>query len=47
MELYCMVDPEGKIIDGDDERIMNSTFQFVIKYSGKHIAELGHPWEIT
>lgn len=26
---------------------MNSTFQFVLKYSGKYIAELGHPWEIT
>ncbi len=29
-----MVDGEGKIVDGDEERVMSSTFQFVLKYSG-------------
>lgn len=47
MEIYCMVDGEGKIVDGDDERVMESTFQFVLKYSGEYISELGHPWAIT
>lgn len=42
-----MIDGEGKIVDGDDERVMSSTFQFILKYSGEHIAELGHPWQIT
>jgi hypothetical protein len=42
-----MVDGEGKIVDGDDERVMESTFQFVLKYSGEYISELGHPWAIT
>jgi len=34
-------------VDGDDERVMSSTFQFVLKYSGEYITELGHPWAIT
>ena len=34
MEIYCVIDNEGKIIDGDDERIMDSTYYFVLKYSG-------------
>lgn len=37
MEVYCVVDYEGKIIDGDDERIMDSTYYFVIKYGGEYI----------
>lgn len=47
MEIYCMVDAEGKVVDGEDDRIMSSTFQFLLKYSGEYIAELGHPWQIT
>jgi hypothetical protein len=46
MEVYCMIDMEGKIVDGDEERIMSSTFQFLLKYSGEHIGELGHPWQV-
>ena len=38
MEIYCLVDPEGKIVDGDEERIMSSSYRFVLKYSGEHIA---------
>lgn len=33
-----MVDGEGKVVDGDDERVISSTFQFVLKYSGEYIA---------
>ena len=47
MEVYCYVDGEGKIIDGDDDRIMSSTYQFLLKYSGENIGELGHPWQIA
>lgn len=47
MEIYCMIDAEGKIVDGDDERVVSSTYQFLIKYSGQYVAELGHPWQVT
>lgn len=47
MEIYCMVDGEDKVVDGDDERIMESTYEFLLKYSGEYIGELGHPWQIV
>lgn len=47
MELYCMVDKNNKIVDGDDERIIESVFDFSLVYDGNYISELGHPWQIT
>ena len=26
---------------------MSSTYHFSLNYSGEHIGELGHPWQIT
>lgn len=34
-------------MDGDEERVMESTYQFLLKYSGEYIGELGHPWQIS
>ena len=47
MEIYCVVDFEDKVIDGDEERIMDSTYHFVLKYGGEYVGELGHPWQIV
>ena len=47
MEIYCMVNAEGVVVDGDLERVNESMFEFSIVYSGNHLDTLGHPWEIV
>lgn len=47
MEIYCMINSEGVVVDGDLERVNESIFEFSIGYSGNHIDTLGHPWEIV
>jgi hypothetical protein len=37
MEIYCYVDNEGKIIEGGDDRVVESIFEFSLIYSGEHI----------
>jgi hypothetical protein len=32
-----MIDMTGKIVEGDDSRVLSSTFQFLLKYSGEYI----------
>lgn len=46
MELYCYVDPEGAVVEGSEDRVNESVFEFTITYSGEHVEELGHPWTI-
>lgn len=47
MEIYCFVDNEGNVIEGGDERVNESVFEFSLIYSGEHMEALGHPWSIS
>lgn len=45
-EIYCFEDLNGKIVDGDEERLMRSTFEYGVRASGDKLEEHGHNWEI-
>lgn len=40
------MDSEGKIIEGSEDRVTESVFEFGIVYNGEHIDTLGHPWAL-
>lgn len=42
-----MIDKDEKIVDGGDDRVHESIFEFTIMYGGNHLSEVGHPWEIV
>ena len=46
MELYCFVDKEGEVIEGGEDRVNESIFEFTVTYSGEHVHQIGHPWSI-
>ena len=46
IHIYCFVDKEGEIVEGAEDRVESSVFEFSLTYSGEHVAELGHPWTL-
>lgn len=34
MEIYCFVDAEGKIVEGSEDRVNESVFEFGLVYHG-------------
>ena len=46
IHIYCFVDGEGKIVEGAEDRVESSVFEFTLTYSGEHVGELGHPWTL-
>lgn len=43
-EIYCFEDITGKIVDGDKERLMRSTFEYGIKSAEDKMEIHGHNW---
>jgi hypothetical protein len=37
MEIYCFVDNEGKVIEGGEDRVNESVYEFTLIYHGEHI----------
>lgn len=46
-EIYCFEDLNGKIVEGDEERLNRCTFEFGMKGTGKGMEEHGHNWEVV
>ena len=46
MHIYCFQDKDGNIVEGSEDRVESSVFEFSLTYSGEHVADLGHPWTL-
>lgn len=46
IHIYCFEDHEGNIVEGAEERVESSVFEFSLTYGGEHMGDLGHPWTL-
>ena len=44
MEVECLVDKDDQIVEGDEGNVVSTAYYFSLRYSGKHVEHLGHPW---